>query len=137
MIKQTDFYFKIRDYGIYVTVIAINIYGEIPVDKSITYFFPQLLEIGLKEPSNGRLYCRDYNSYNLKTVLINMGFITEGDRKHKRIISGKKVKEKIIPMNTLQEEIKMLEEELKFSIEEEDYETSSMIRDELEKLKND
>jgi len=145
MIKQTEFFLKIREvndiiYPDYVcqnytiSITAWDTSGHM-IDQHITAFFPQLLDVGIEEICEGDMYSKHYTIDQLNHLLSSMGFIIEGSKKYKRLIEGKVIKEKIIPMNTLDEEIQMIEEELKLSVEEEDYVTAMQIRDELIYLK--
>jgi len=153
----TDFKEEIQeafeDFNISITAWDIN--GQFMIDQHITYWYPQLIQMGIEELQEGDMcYGGELSIDELKKALIEWGFIVEGSDKHMKILSGEKIETKIKPFSNEdyeaheQEEnfkvhesterlIAQLEKNLQRAIKEENFEEAAQIRDEIKFLKGE
>lgn len=142
-----------EDYQISIS--AWDIGGQFMIDQHITFYYPQLMQLGIEEECEGDMvYGGELSIDELTKTLSEWGFIIEGSETHAKVLNGEVVETKIKPIQDedyeafeKEEEFKVhesterliaqLEKNLQRAITEENFEEAAEIRDEIKFLKGE
>lgn len=139
--KDKYYYFELEGYSILITVLDLK--GRFLIDNWITELYPQLQKIGIEEIDKSELYYKGpMDISDLKEVLSSWGFIISGSIEHHKASAGLEVECRIKPKNEILKshndyKIELLEIDLKNAISNEDFESAIIIRDEINKMKEE
>jgi hypothetical protein len=139
--KDKYYYFELEGYSILIT--AWDLKGKFLIDNWITELYPQLQKIGIEEVDKSELYYKGPMGISeLKEVLSSWGFIISGSIEHHKASAGLEVECKIKPKSEILKshktyKIEELEIDLEDAISNEDFESAVIIRDEIDKLKEE
>jgi len=152
-ISNRDTEFLSDDYSLGIS--AWDIGMNFMIDQHITYWYPQLIEIGIEEVCEGDMYYGGPMSISeIINTLEDWGFIVEGTEKHANLLKGENIETKIKPFSEEDYEthnkeenfkvhksteilITQLEKNLQRAIKEEAFEEAAQIRDEIKFLKGE
>lgn len=141
------------DFNISIT--AWDISGQFMIDQHITFYYPQLMQLGIEEECEGDMvYGGELSIDELIRALSEWGFIIEGSEAHAKLLNGEVIETKITPLQDedyevfeKEEEFKVhesterliaqLEKNLQRAITEENFEEAAEIRDEIKFLKGE
>jgi len=155
LVEELEDYIQ-EDFGdAKISITAWDVDGQFMIDQHITYWYPQLIQMGIEELQEGDMcYGGEMTIDELTKTLDEWGFIIEGSDKHVKVLGGEKIKIKIKPFSDEdyeaheQEEnfkvhesterlIAQLEKNLQRAIKEENFEEAAQIRDEIKFLKGE
>jgi hypothetical protein len=155
LVEELEDYIQ-EDFGdAKISITAWDVDSQFMIDQHITYWYPQLIQMGIEELCEGDMcYGGEMPIDELTKALDEWGFIVEGSDKHVRVLGGEKIETKIKPFSDEdyetynQEEnfkihesterlIAQLERNLQRAINEESFEEAAQIRDEIKFLKGE
>jgi hypothetical protein len=155
LVEELEDYIQ-EDFGdAKISITAWDVDGQFMIDQHITYWYPQLIQMGIEELQEGDMcYGGEMPIDELTKALDEWGFIIEGSDKHAKVLRSEKIETKIKPFSDEdyeaheQEEdfkvhesterlIAQLEKNLQRAIKEENFEEAAQIRDEIKFLKGE